>query len=210
MQDKYIQFGCGLCAPDGWLNFDCSPSLRLQRVPIVASVARYFTPAFPRNARYGDIVRGLPVPEKSAAAVYCSHVLDHLSRRDCRIALANSFKILRPGGRFRCVLHDLELHMDEYQAAKGTSNAAPKFMEDTILGQESRDMSIARFLRDWLGGSRHRWLWDYPSLAAELKNAGFIEVRRASIGDSGDRNFDPVESPNLWRHSLGIEAFRPA
>src|SRR5262245_13618139 len=210
MAGEYVQFGCGLCAPEAWLNFDSSPSMRLRKIPVVAMVVRRYTPDFPRNVRYGDIIRGLPVPEKSASVVYCSHVLDHLSRHDCRIALFNSFKILQPGGRFRFVLHDLEVFMDEYQDAKGTVGAAPRFMRDSILGQERRIRSIGQFLRDWLGGSQHRWLWDYPSMEAELKKVGFTNIRRAQIGDSGDPKFAAVEHPERWDRSLGIECVRPA
>lgn len=31
----YVQFGCGLCAPPGWLNFDASPTPRFERLPLL-------------------------------------------------------------------------------------------------------------------------------------------------------------------------------
>ncbi|MCI5142460.1 MAG: methyltransferase type 11, partial [Candidatus Electrothrix sp. ATG1] len=34
MEKQFIHYGCGLSAPESWLNFDASPTLRLQRIPL--------------------------------------------------------------------------------------------------------------------------------------------------------------------------------
>ena len=74
----YIQYGCGLCAPKEWLNFDVSPTLRIQKTPVLGSLLKpVLNTTFPPNVKYGDIVRGLPVKDESAKAVYCSHTLEH-------------------------------------------------------------------------------------------------------------------------------------
>src|SRR5688500_9781215 len=117
MSGQYVQYGCGLCAPEGWLNFDASPTLRIQRVPGLGLIGRKFGPVFPPQVRYGAICRGLPVAEKSCDGVYCSHVLAHLSLEDCRAALKNTYRILRPGGTFRLVLPDLRVTVEEYLAS---------------------------------------------------------------------------------------------
>ena len=30
-----VQYGCGLSDPEGWKNFDSSPTLRLQKLPLI-------------------------------------------------------------------------------------------------------------------------------------------------------------------------------
>jgi hypothetical protein len=30
----YVQYGCGLCTPNNWQNFDASPNLWLERFPV--------------------------------------------------------------------------------------------------------------------------------------------------------------------------------
>src|SRR6516165_10114212 len=70
----YVQCGCGSSAPEGWLNFDAS-----LRVPLGIRGK-----VFPRNVRYGDIVRGLPIKDGTAKAVYASHILEHLIRVDSK------------------------------------------------------------------------------------------------------------------------------
>ena len=80
MADRYVQYGCGLGVASGWENYDASPTLRLERLPLVGRLVHVNQQRFPPGARYGDILRGLPVPKASCAGVYCSHVIEHLAK----------------------------------------------------------------------------------------------------------------------------------
>ena len=80
----YVQFGCGICAPTTWLNFDAGPAFWIERkLPFLkpALIKRGF-PDYPANIRYGNGITGLPVRRESARAVYCSHVLEHLALKN--------------------------------------------------------------------------------------------------------------------------------
>lgn len=202
---SWVQFGCGLCAPPEWHNFDCSPTLWLQRLPVVGR----FMPSgpygrFPPHVAYGDIITGLPVAPESVSLLYSSHVLEHLSLSDLRVALQNCRKILASGGCFRMVLPDLEYLIDSYRRDDSPA-AAVRFMQDTLLGQERRTRGLPDFVRDWLGDSRHLWMWDFRSMQHELHVAGFTRIRRAEHNDSEFSGFRLVEHPDRWKNSLGIE-----
>src|SRR5215471_9710888 len=110
----YVQYGCGLSCPDGWQNFDASPTLRLQRLPLIGPLFKRGATVFPDQVRYGDILNGLPIADGTADGVYASHVLEHLSLADCATALSNTFRLLRPGGIFRLVIPDLEARARKY------------------------------------------------------------------------------------------------
>ncbi|MBE9033800.1 class I SAM-dependent methyltransferase [aff. Roholtiella sp. LEGE 12411] len=204
-QKASVQFGCGLCAPSQWLNFDSSIALRLQKLPIVGK----FVPGgpfgkFPPNVRYGDIVQGLPIPDSSVDLLYCSHVLEHLSLEQLRQSLKNCYRYLKPGGIFRLVLPDLEYMAQQY--VKSTSpEAALEFMRVTWLGKEHRQRSLFTFFKEWVTVTQHLWMWDYKSLSLELKNVGFQEIRRAYIGDSDILAFSELEDPERWENELGIQ-----
>jgi SAM-dependent methyltransferase len=205
MDKPYVQFGCGLDAPAEWRNFDSSPTLRLQRLPIVGRLVpsgRFGR--FPPNVEYGDIVRGLPIPDGSVKALYSSHVLEHLALDDLRKALANCYRVLTPGGIFRMVLPDLETHISDYKNDP-TPAASHDFMNATMLGRETRPRGLRAFVREWFGNSHHLWMWDYKALRAELGKAGFQGIRRAAFGDSPDPMFKSVESSDRWNRTLGIE-----
>lgn len=98
---KYVQYGCGHSAPKEWVNFDVSPTLRIQKTPIIGLlVKKKLNTTFPSNVLYGDIIKGLPIEDNTCDGLYCSHTLEHLALDEFRIALKNSYRILKKG---RCI-----------------------------------------------------------------------------------------------------------
>ncbi|HOZ80589.1 MAG TPA: methyltransferase domain-containing protein, partial [Ferruginibacter sp.] len=141
MDKLYVQYGCGLSAPKDWINFDVSPTLRLQKMPVIGNwLKNRSAVVFPANVLYGDIVKGLPVGDNSCDGVYCSHTLEHLSLEDFRLSLRNTWRILKPGGIFRCVVPDLEIAAREYIQAldRKDKNASIQFLNSVMLGQRTR------------------------------------------------------------------------
>jgi SAM-dependent methyltransferase len=212
MTKTYVQFGCGLTVPEQWINFDASPSLRIQKTPILNTLLKKkLNVLFPESARYGDIIKGLPVADNSCDGVFCSHTLEHLSLHDCRTALKNTWKILKPGGIFRLVVPDLEYSARQYVARldKKDLDANARFMgEGTLLGLEHRPRGLRGLLTSFFGNSHHLWMWDYPSMADELAKAGFREIRRCEFNDSKDEMFVHVEQEFRFSNALGIECIK--
>jgi predicted SAM-dependent methyltransferase len=200
-----IQYGCGLCAPESWANFDSSPTIKLQRLPIIGVFFRRGQfPVFPSNVKIGNIAQGLKVDSCSADLVYCSHVLEHLALEELRAALRETHRIVKHGGTLRFVLPDLEAAIEEYSRQQSEDRAFT-FMESTMLGRKRRSRSLPGMIKDWLGGGNHLWMWDYHSMKKELTNAGFAEVRRAYYGDSSVPDFREIEDEGRWTGCLGIE-----
>ena len=198
----HVQYGCGTATANGWRNFDSSPTLRLERLGLKRSRT------FPENAEYGDIVKGLPIPPSSCEGVYCSHVLEHLALDDFRRAIRNTYSVLKPGGTFRLVVPDLETAVRRYQADRA-DDACRHFMEDAHLGLKTRAKGIRAILSAAWGASCHLWIWDFKMMRAELANAGFHDIRRASFGDGRAPAFLEVEMEDRWTESLGVECKRP-
>jgi hypothetical protein len=204
---RNVQFGCGLCAPESWCNYDVSPALRLQRIPAIGRLFVGRFGAFPKNVRYGDIIKGLPEPDQSCKAVYCSHVLEHLSFSDLHTAMTNVHKILISGGVFRFVLPDLEYLAKAYLEMR-EPDACSWFMREAHLGIECRPRGLVSILREMFGNSKHLWLWDFKGLKSSLESYGFERIRRAQFGDSDLPQFQDVEQKHRWDNALGIECFK--
>jgi len=203
-----VQFGCGHVAPSGWLSFDASPTLRFERLPGIGRLYTRNAARFPSSVRYGDIVRGLPLADRSCALVYASHVLEHLALDDLRVALQNTRRYLREGGLFRLVVPDLEQLAARYVAGARARDpeAAMAFLEHSGLGRATRPRGLAANLTAALGNSAHLWMWDEASLTRELTRAGMRDPRRAQPGDYGDRAFADVELPDRTEGALILEA----
>jgi predicted SAM-dependent methyltransferase len=205
---KYVQYGCGRCAPPHWRNFDASMTLWYERIPVLGKLYTKNDVRFPENVAYGDIIKGLPVADNSCHAVYCSHVLEHMSLGECQQALRNTFRMIESGGTFRFVLPDLEYYIQQYNQ-DSSPEASKNLMKITQLGFERKPRSFKSFLYEWLRTSAHLWMWDYKSMEQELKNVGFVAVRRAQFNDSQDEAFLAVEAKNRWDNCLGMECRKP-
>ena len=204
-----VNYGCGPTAMPGWLNYDASPTLRFQRIPVLGSFLRRLTkPQFDNEVFFGDVTKFLPIAEGSVQFVYCSHIIEHLALKDCRSALTETYRMLAPGGIFRGVLPDLEREIKRY-LENPTSNACNLFMESTLLGLKSRPKGIGSRIWFLLGNAQHLWMWDYKGLAQELAAVGFVNIRRALRGDSAFRVFDSIEIPVRWDEALGFECMKP-
>lgn len=202
-----VQYGCGLSCPDNWLNFDTSPTLQAQKIPLLGRYITRGRVVFPDAVQYGDIVKGLPVKDASCDVLYCSHVLEHLSLNDLRIALRNSYRLLKPNGVFRLVMPDFEFFIKEYLSNE-SSDSVIQFFRHTSLGLVERKKGILNAIHANFENSRHFWLWDYKGIEMELRNVGFSKIRRAYFGDSANKVFSIIESKERWEQALGVECFR--
>ena len=206
---KYLQYGCGLSNPDKWENFDSSPTLRIQRTPLLGMLLKpTLNVVFPRNIKYGNIVKGLNVSKNTYDGIYCSHVLEHLSYTDLLKSLQNTYEYLKHGGIFRMVLPDLEFLCREYIDGVNIKDpkSSLKFMNESLLGVKERNRGLKQLMVDSFGNAKHLWMWDYYSLSLELKGVGFKEIRRCEFNDSKDEMFLMVEEKDRFKNCLSIEA----
>lgn len=159
MQRKYVNYGCGLHAPEGWLNYISSLTLYIQRLPILGWFIRKLitTIKFPENVLFGDITKGLPIQKNSCQGIYCSHVLEHLPYESVLIAPKNRFSLLISGGIFLLLVPDIEILARSYLSS-ASANAAIDFIKATHMGRVRRHYSLVAFIREWLGHSHHLWM----------------------------------------------------
>jgi len=203
-KSNFIQYGSGLSCPEEWRNFDVSPVLSLRRLPFIGKSLSRLSGTFPANAEYGDIIKGLPISEDSADAIYSSQVLEHLWQDECAKALANTYRHLKPGGTFRLVVPDVS------KLAKGylgdpDPEAGLRFIGCLHMVTPERPSGIISFLRSQWGRSSHRWMWDYYGLEKFLREAGFSKIREAEFGDSRIEAFSFVEEKSRFDYAVCIE-----
>ncbi len=215
-----VHYGCGNAIGRSWQNFDASPMLWVERIPLVGKALHWAvgggTP-FPRDVRYGNIADKPLVADGAASSIYASHVLEHLSLADARKALAHTFRMLAPGGVFRMIVPDLrsraELYLDQVRA--GDPEASSNFMRYSLLGQEERPRGIIRPIRRAFSGSSHLWMWDSVAMKAELEKCGFVQVRECRFGDAEDPAFAELEvqarfvDTTLQRAECAMEGRKP-
>ena len=198
-----VQFGCGLSAPNGWKNFDASPTLRIQKIPIIGRVLTRHRVTFPAGVCYGDVLKGLPLKDGEVDNLYCSHVLEHLSHDDFHLALAESYRILKPGGEFRIVMPDLRAYVKNYlESTSDTASVA--FIRQSMLGVEKRPRGLFSKLIDSYGNHQHLWLWDEKGTINSLKEAGFKSAESYEFNKTESSAFAEVQDESRFYSAVSV------
>ena len=204
MQEELcVQFGCGLSCPEEWLNYDASPTLRIQKIPFLGPIFTKRRVKFPKSVRYGDVLKGLPHNDNSVDKIYCSHVLEHLSFEDFHLAIKEVYRCLRKGGEFRIVMPDLRVYATDYLNSVD-SEASNLFMNKSMLGIQKRPVGVLNRLIDSLGNHHHLWLWDAESTAAALQVHGFSDVRNFKFREDEPTMFKFVQERSRFNDAVSI------
>lgn len=205
---KKIQYGCGPGPqPKGWINFDSSPTLLISKIPIFGHLLTSKRVKFEKKTRYGDIVKGIPIREETCDAVFCSHVLEHLSYDDFLVAIKNTHRILKNNSIFGLIVPDFEYHINQYINdinSDSKSSASISLLRNTHLGYEKhRAKTVFDRIISIYGNSRHLWMWDKYSLTKKLENVGFHSIKIHEKCDS-DNMFNEVVNEERLINSLFI------
>ena len=172
-----LHFGCFNCPRDGWVNTDVTPHLRIARIPGLAwalhrlgkmPAARYaeHRSGIFRRVHYLNVVRRWPFASGSFAAVYSSHVLEHLPLHGAKACVREAFRCLGPGGVLRISVPDLDAHIADYRSATATDWAI-NFFEANETSEKNM----------------HHFMYNFVSMSALMREAGFATVLRRDYRD---------------------------
>ncbi|WP_239121603.1 MULTISPECIES: methyltransferase domain-containing protein [Spirulina sp. CCY15215] len=209
-----LHIGCGLIIAEGWKNIDASPSLRLVKIPIIGRflIPVLKLPAWSTNAQYGNIVKGLDIAPNSCDLIYASHVLEHLSITDFKIAMERIYSYLKPQGIFRAVVPNLEdliaTYIREKKEEKLASQASINFMTNSLIGHLGTRKALGDRLREMFSNNRHQWMWDESSLTNAFIEQGFKDVRLCQYQEWRDDRFAGVEHPESFENAICIEGIK--
>ncbi|BEL07199.1 hypothetical protein Q0Z83_053900 [Actinoplanes sichuanensis] len=169
-----LHLGCGSHRMTGWVNIDLfgtGADLHL------------------------DVRDGLPFQDCSAGAAYIAHLLEHLEfPEEAMSVLQECRRVLQPGGTIRLAVPDVRSFATAY--VHRSDAFFSRFQE--LWERPAAPSQLASFLHyagagefPWVG-DRHRFGYDEETLAALLRSAGFVDVRRCLPGDSsiGDPELD--------------------
>lgn len=127
--------------------------------------------------------------EGEADLVFSCHVLEHLEWGAGVVqALAQIFRVLKPGGTVRIVVPDLEFVATKYLTGQDLKSL---YGADHFYFRDCPATRFLYFMRAW----QHTIVFDYALLSSLLREAGFINVRRMPFGQS-----DIPELRNLDRY----------
>lgn len=192
---RKLQIGAGSSRPEGWLNTDIEPRDQLA---------------------YLDATEAFPLETGSFHYVFSEHVIEHLTLEDGATMLAESFRVLAPGGRIRIATPDLLQLVALFQ--QDMSPAARRYLEGKLTWHDwpRHPTPACVILNLQLSEFGHRFVYDAGTLTAALSRAGFESVRIVALGESEDPHLRGLEGrPGGWIADLNeyetmvLEAVKP-
>jgi ubiquinone/menaquinone biosynthesis C-methylase UbiE len=214
----YLHVGCGLTAPQGWVNIDASWNARLAHYPWLRGILAYI-PALKEkcsiqwssDVKFHNVRKALRYPNGTVSAVYASHLLEHLYRSDARFFLGETLRVLKPGGICRIITPDLKVLAQRYITVSETTNveAANEYLSALLTYPDyGQSGLVARILRSANNLHSHKWLYDVPSLSNLMRDVGFSRVCQRSYLDSGISHITNVEQEGQFLDAICVEAVK--
>lgn len=204
-----LHLGCGPLTPGGWLNVDAALGARLAKWRLLRPLLRR-SGAFRQDRsdaiEIHDLRRPFPWPDASAEAIYSSHTLEHLTRREGERFLDECARVLAPGGVLRIVVADLALVIADYE--KGRLPAV-ELLDRLGVGWCHPDDGFWKRLLAPYVRFPHRCMYDRSSLLGALRERG-LEAWAAPPLVSRLCDVADLELPERARDSVIAEAVKPA
>jgi predicted SAM-dependent methyltransferase len=208
-----INVGCGMSPTSGWRNFDNSQAIRLARRPAIAaalkrlgmlSAAQWSYIEFCRSHQIelADARRHIPLPDGSVEVLYSSHMLEHLTRDEAGLFLAEAARVLRPGGILRIAVPDLMFYARQYAADGDLEH----FMEYLHLTRPPARSAREKLRRAVVGDRHHQWMYDGPHLCRLLSSLGWQDPRVLPAGETTIPDPGPLDLRERSPESLYVEA----
>ena len=157
------------------------------------------------SVRFANAAARIPCAADSAAAVYSSHMIEHLDRSEARAFLAEVMRVLRPGGVVRIAAPDLSRLVTAYIA----TGDADGFVAGLHMGLD-RPAGLRGWMKWAVVGPRHHlWMYDGESLARRLREAGVAEAAVLPPGSSRIAEPGDLDLRERSAESVYVEAVRP-
>lgn len=216
LSSDLLHLGCGLTAPEGWLNVDVSWQVVLAQWPTLkrALVRLRLYPRtqadipWPANILRLDLRKPLPFPDDRFVAVYSSHTLEHLFYEDAVRLLKECCRVLKPGGICRIVVPDLRAAVTKYVSSVDSDNgeSADRLMEELLVHPRCNQRGLLGRYRQLSGFLQHKWMYDARSLKKLLEGGGFAEITSPECLEGRLPDLQAVEDPERIRDGAGIVA----
>lgn len=203
-----LNLGSGNRAVPDFENFDNSPSVLVDRVPLLKRllfraglIAREQWVRDWSGVRWRDLKKGLPYANGCVEKIYSSHFLEHLPPENARALLEECYRVLKPGGVLRLVVPDLLFHAERYvNATKALMSGA---QADRKAHNEFMNTVAGFYFDGGRPGREHCYMYDLPALVCLLQEIGFRSIERCEYRQGSDAELSALD--NRPDESLHLE-----
>jgi predicted SAM-dependent methyltransferase len=193
---RKLQIGAGTARHDGWLNTDIEPG---------------------EGLAFLDASKPFPLPDAAFQYVASEHVIEHLTYDEGQVMLAETFRVLGPGGTVRIATPNLLRFVELFQNKQ--TEAMRNFANGKLAWHEwpAHPSSAAIILNLQLSSFGHKFIYDPATLQSALTRAGFTAIRQFEMSESDDPVLHGFEARTTGAHApvtrhetMVMQAVKPA
>ena len=201
-----LNLGCGSTVPEGWINVDYSLGARFMKIPffrVLNSKVKLFNLDWKENIYLHDLTKKFPWADSSIDCVYSSHTLEHFSKEDGLVFLAECHRVLRSNGIIRIIVPDLKYVIQEYIEGRVY---ADDFIAELGVLYGNRNGWLKNGLSQFFEFP-HKCMYDSTRLSSILNDIGFTASIRFAL-DSEIADIQLVESEGRTENSVIVEGYK--
>ena len=198
--------GSGLSVAPDWINVDGSlnalfascPRLLHEVLYRATGCRRYYTflqyHSILENNRFvfHDLSYSVPFADNTMDCVFSSHFLEHLSQSEGCHLIDEIYRVLKPGGRIRLSVPDLNYALSLY-----TCGEKARMLQDYFF-VDSQGSYFAR----------HKYMYDFDSLNNIFTDSGFTEIEKYAFQVGKLPDIELLD--NRPEDSIFVEAVKPS
>jgi predicted SAM-dependent methyltransferase len=193
---KKLHIGCGKNVLPGWLNTDALPLLP--------------------DVLYLDASRDFSFKDEQFDYIFSEHMIEHISYHHGARMLAECRRVLKPSGKIRISTPNLSFLINLYRSDKSELHeryikwSTQAFINGRVP-EDNAVLVINHFVRSW----GHRFIYDENTLRDAMLNAGFTNLVKCELQESGDPTLRNLENearlpPQFLRlETLTLEGTKP-
>lgn len=188
---KGLNLGSSTTSPRGWVGISGGITIFFINMPkFILRMAYSFSSRKKRmsfntfheqlkNSKvlHHDMFFGIPYPDNSVPLIYSSHFFEHLTHETAKYLLAESFRVMQPGGKIRIIVPSLQSDSEKMKIALQQFDAGNPEPLQVFVTAEYVDLSD-QF-------SYHRYMYCAATLIDAFKSVGFVNAREM-IHSEGD------------------------
>lgn len=186
-----LHLGCGGTNHPGWLN-----------------VNKFHADA----DTYLDASHRFPFRDGIFSLIFTEHMIEHLEIDTIQRFLSEILRVLRPGGICRITCPSLELYTRHYvesdedffeKLMQGIEHQRRKRPDQAWIVRTNGAAFITGVVKNFHG---HRWMYDYETLEACLREVGFRNIVQRAFQLSDSDRLAGMDNPDREFETLYVEA----
>lgn len=131
-----------------------------------------------------DLTRPLPIAYGTIRYIYSEHFIEHITREQARMVLANCFDVLAHRGKLRLSTPDLRVLIDDYRDGRLVEMPHGNWFPSTPC------QMVNEAMRSW----GHQFVYDEAELTLLLQESGFSNIERKDWQASADEELRNLET----------------